>query len=122
MNVAEARQLLAVQARASPSEVKSAYRRMAKLWHPDRFASDSAVYSKAIRQTQRINAAYGLLERDARSRELQQSDAQAPSAPAWKRSKWWPFRPLISAEDLIFLSVLAVLVGLVSWPISLLLD
>ncbi len=119
MNAAEARQELAVQATASPSEVKSAYRRMAKLWHPDRFASDSAVYSEAVRQTQRINAAYGLLERDARSQELQQSDAQAP---AWKSSRWWPFRPLMSAEDVIFFSVMLVVVAAISWPISLLLD
>ena len=121
MNAAEARQLLAVQATASPSEVKSAYRRMAKRWHPDRFASDSALYSEAICRTQRINAAYGLLERDDRSQELQQSDAQAPSAPAWKSSKWWPFRPLMSAEDVIFFSVMLAVVVVISWAISLLL-
>ena len=119
MNAADARQLLAVQAKASPSEVKSAYRRVIKLWHPDRFPSDSASYSEAIRRTQRINAAYRLLEPDDRSQELQQSDAQAP---AWKSSRWWPFRPLMSAEDVIFFSVMLTVVVVISWAISLLLD
>ena len=116
MNAAEARQLLAVQATASPSEVKSAYRRMLKLWHPDRFASDSAVYSGAIRRTQRINAAYRLLERDDRSQELQQTDAQGP----WKRSKWWPFQPLSVEDDLMFLLVVAVVLVGLFWSISVL--
>lgn len=116
MNPGEARQLLAVQDTASPPEVKSAYRRMLKLWHPDRFPSDSDSYPEAVRQTQRLNAAYRLLERDVRGQELQQSDTQSP---AWKRSKWWPFRPLMSAEDVVFFVILAAVVGLISWPISM---
>ena len=122
MNAADARQLLAVQAKASPSEVKLAYRRMIKLWHPDGFPSDSASYSEAISRTQSINAAYRLLERDDGSQELQQSDGQAPSAPAWKSSKWWPFRPLMAAEDVIFFSVMLAVVVVLSWAISLFLD
>ena len=88
--------------------MKSAYRRVIKLWHPDRFPSDSASYSEAIRRTQRINAAYRLLEWDDSSQELQQSDAQAPSVPVWNR-------PVDSVHEviLIVLSVSVVVVGLV---------
>ncbi|MCH7564454.1 MAG: J domain-containing protein [Gemmatimonadetes bacterium] len=113
------RLMLAVHANASPSEVKSAYRRMIKLWHPDRFPSDSSSYSEAIYRTQRINAAYRLLAQDDRSQELHQGDAPAP---AWKSSRWWPFRALMSTEDVIFFWVMLVVVVLISWPISLLLN
>ncbi len=119
MNAADARQLLAVQADSSPSEVKSAYRRVIKLWHPDRFPPDSPSYSEAIDRTQRINAAYRSLAQDCRSHELHQGDAPAP---AWKSSRWWPFRPLMSAADVVFFSVMLVVVVLISWPITLLLN
>ena len=116
MDAPDARLLLAVHATASPSEVKAAYRQMLKLWHPDRFASDSAVYSEAIRRTQHINAAYRTLERRARGQELQQNSAHAPPTRAWKRPplrtiiwEWWPI--LISVVMVGLASVISELLG-----------
>ncbi len=82
MNETEARQLLDLEATASPSQVKAAYRRMLKRWHPDLFSSDPASYPEAIRQTQRINDAYKLLVWDA-SRQSRQQDRM--EAVAWDR-------------------------------------
>ena len=52
-----ARRVLGLGERASLEEIKSAYRRMCKKWHPDAL-SDGPTRSKKI---QEINAAYRLL-------------------------------------------------------------
>lgn len=65
MNEDEARQLLAVEANASRSELRAAYRAIVKLRHPDRFAADPASPPEAIRHTQRINQAYQPPEHNA---------------------------------------------------------
>ncbi len=61
MNEAEARQLLAVRKTASRQELKTAYRRTQKTWHPDLFQPNSPSQLEAISKTQRINEAYRLL-------------------------------------------------------------
>lgn len=43
---------------ASLSEVKQAYRDLARVWHPDRFASDARLQDKASEQLKAINHAY----------------------------------------------------------------
>lgn len=52
-----ARRVLGLGERASLEEIKSAYRRMCKKWHPDTLGDDPAS-SKKIKE---INAAYRLL-------------------------------------------------------------
>lgn len=56
---------------------------MVKLWHPDRFASDSTAYPDAVRQTQRINAAYRLLAGDAGRQEAREDLAEAFPSVDW---------------------------------------
>ena len=106
MNEVEARQLLAVEATASPSQLRSAYRGMLKLWHPDRFASDSASYPEAIRQTQLINAAYRLLVGDAGRQEVQR-DLAAPGPVVGLNGK--PIRTLDNWR-LVFVVAVSVIV------------
>jgi curved DNA-binding protein CbpA len=47
---------------ASPLEVKEAYRMLAKVWHPDRFANDVKMQLKAQERMGRINEAYDRLK------------------------------------------------------------
>ncbi len=105
-------ELLSVEATASSSQLKSAYRRMLKRWHPDLFPSDSASYSEAIRQTQRINDAYRLLDGNGGRQMLQWDLAQTNSVTVWNggwdRSRYWR-----SKANVILVSV-AIYVGL-SW-------
>ena len=63
---------------ASLEEVKSAHRRLVKMWHPDCFPHDPLLQSQGLRRVQEINAAYDLLK------------AAAPAlAPARShRGKW----------------------------------
>ncbi len=46
---------------ATPSEIKDAYRVMAKVWHPDRFQGDERLRLKAEEKLKEINSAYQLL-------------------------------------------------------------
>ena len=112
MNEVEARQILSVEATASSSQLKSAYRRMLKRWHPDLFASDSASYPEAIRQTQRINDAYRLLGGNRGSRMVRWDLAQANSTAEWhgdwSRSRYWRSKITVIAVSA------AIYVGL-SW-------
>ena len=46
---------------ASTAEIKTAYRDLAKVWHPDRFSNDSSLQEKAQKRLQSINEAYEAL-------------------------------------------------------------
>jgi DnaJ domain len=46
---------------ATPTEIKDAYRVLAKVWHPDRFQGDEDLRRKAEEKLKEINSAYQLL-------------------------------------------------------------
>ncbi|HLM54636.1 MAG TPA: DnaJ domain-containing protein [Pyrinomonadaceae bacterium] len=54
-------ELLGVAPGTSGNELKEAYRDMAKVWHPDRFAHDPRLRQKAQERLKEINEAYGRL-------------------------------------------------------------
>jgi len=74
------------------SEVKQAYRELAKIWHPDLYPYDEALRARCEKTMQRINEAYEVLRREA-PKSGPSSAAQAPSpasrppstekVPAW---------------------------------------
>ena len=49
---------LGVKPGASEEEVTQAYRDLAKVWHPDRFADNSRLQKKAEEKLKEVNAAY----------------------------------------------------------------
>lgn len=51
-------ELLGVRRGASAQELKEAYRDLAKVWHPDRFAHDPRLQQKAQEKLKEINEAY----------------------------------------------------------------
>ena len=53
--------VLGLEPTASAQEIKAAYRDLAKVWHPDRFAHDPRLQQKAQEQLKEINEAYGRL-------------------------------------------------------------
>jgi predicted Zn-dependent protease with MMP-like domain len=54
--------VLGVARDATPDELRHAYHRLAKLWHPDRFmAAPPALRERAERRTRALNAAYAVL-------------------------------------------------------------
>ncbi|MBW1982462.1 MAG: J domain-containing protein [Deltaproteobacteria bacterium] len=56
-DIDRARRLLGLEERASIREIKAAYRRLCKEWHPDRQRSQRA----SVAKMQDLNAAYRLL-------------------------------------------------------------
>lgn len=55
--------ILGVSERAGWSEIKTAYRRLAMLWHPDKYQTTTiALREEAEEKMKRINAAYVVLE------------------------------------------------------------
>lgn len=58
----EALDVLALRPRATPTEIKEAYRDLVKVWHPDRFGSDPRLRQKAEDKLKQLNDAYGVLQ------------------------------------------------------------
>lgn len=52
---------LGLDAHASPSEIRRAYKALVKRWHPDRFATDPSGQAEAAVRMREINAAYRVL-------------------------------------------------------------
>jgi len=95
------RELLGVAPGASAQELKEAYRDLAKVWHPDRFAHDPRLQQKAQEKLKEINEAYErLASGKAASRTRPHAAPDKPSAPAAKAAR--RKRPL-----LVFLTVLS---------------
>ena len=58
LNIRSCYGILEVADSASKTEIKEAYREMVKVWHPDRFANDAKLQSKAEQKMKVINEAY----------------------------------------------------------------
>lgn len=54
-------EVLGVSQNATDEEIKAAYRKLVKKYHPDRFASDPAKQAAASEKLKQVNAAYDML-------------------------------------------------------------
>lgn len=55
-------QILEIEPGASQDDIKQAYKDLAKVWHPDRFADTPRLQQKAEEKLKRINTAYEFLK------------------------------------------------------------
>jgi hypothetical protein len=81
-------ELLGLKAGASAQEIKAAYRDLAKVWHPDRFAHDPRLQEKAQNKLKEINEAYEALttanfnrSTSARRAQYESNTEHAPPPP-----------------------------------------
>lgn len=118
MKLDDARDVLGVEAGASEAQLRSAYVGMLKRWHPDRIPAGSDAYDQAIRQTQRINAAYRVLGEEVRRSESPEGPTGV-SGTTWAGEpirtvdfRWWPLRAVTSDKTSI---AVGVLVFLLAW-------
>lgn len=81
---AQAYRLLGLSPGASPDDVKTAYRDLAQVWHPDRFPDNARLREKAEANLRRINEAYMVLRdyRPAAAVAAALATAPAPRPPA----------------------------------------
>lgn len=97
MKLDDSYRLLDLDPRASDEAVKSAYRDLTKVWHPDRFAHDPGLRRKAEEKLKAINDAYDAI------REARENGWGQPAAAPSSRELMWRYR---------FWSVTFALVGL----------
>lgn len=71
----EALRLLELAPGYSQAELKEAYRDMLKVWHPDRFPSDSPLHARALERTKRINTAFSFLGKLEESERIKSTEA-----------------------------------------------
>jgi curved DNA-binding protein CbpA len=76
MTKRDPRDVLGVAAGATPTQIKAAWRRLARTNHPDLTGDDPAASRAATRRMAEINDAYAALTRDSRKRD---ADDRAPS-------------------------------------------
>lgn len=86
MTLEEARELLGLGLKATKKEIRAAYRRAARLWHPDR-APDGAEAEYRTRM-QQINAAYQKVIKFIEDYQYHLAKAEAPD----DYQKWWHHR------------------------------
>lgn len=98
-------ELLGLKPGASAQEIKAAYRDLAKVWHPDRFAHDPRLQQKAQNKLKEINEAYEALttasfNRSTRARpapDESNTEHASPPRPQQTSGKYlWPAMILIA--------------------------
>ncbi len=79
--------ILEISPGATDAEIRSSWRELNKVWHPDRFGDDEALRKKAEEKLKRINQAYEVLRKNgSRDRFGSQRAQSRPShsGPEWK--------------------------------------
>ena len=86
MTLEEARELLNLGLKATKKEVKAAYRRAARRWHPDRAPAGAEATHRA--RMQQINAAYQLIVQFIEDYRYDLVESAGPE----DLQKWWADR------------------------------
>lgn len=88
-------EILELQPGATPDQVKTAYRDLAKVWHPDRFRSDSPrLKSKAAEKLAEINEAYEKIRAyQARQKARKQTDTSNGTGSGTAHTGYRPYTP-----------------------------
>jgi DnaJ-class molecular chaperone len=83
--------ILGISANASEADIRSAFRRLAKEYHPDRYAGDSQAFRE-------IQEAYSVLANSRRRREYEQRIFKVPAKTSLRRTRYHEPEPLIPEE------------------------
>lgn len=95
MNRSECYRILGLQPGASNDELKAAYRRLAKTWHPDKFTGRKREQQRATERMKEINIAYETLQ--SGNSQTESSDEPRTQSPPRYRSA--PRRPTATAPQ-----------------------
>jgi hypothetical protein len=109
-------ELLGMKPGASVGEIKAAYRDLAKVWHPDRFAHDPRLQEKAQDKLKEINEAYEALisGKYTRTNARASRPSTEPAAPHTQQPRSQPGAGKLLWPLMILLACAAVIVFVVS--------
>ena len=79
--ISRCRKIIGVGPEASLEDVKTAYEELAEAWHPDRFAGNERLKSKAQETLKEINAAYEFLIANSFQKDVPVATPQPASPP-----------------------------------------
>ena len=100
--VARAYAVIGLRPGASAQELKEQYKRLAKTWHPDRWANDPASEAEAAQRMRMINDAYATLQQahsaKSTTRTATAPAAAAPAAASHADARPSDYRPLTDDE------------------------
>ncbi|MBF0521100.1 MAG: DnaJ domain-containing protein [Nitrospirae bacterium] len=86
-NIDKSLEVLGLNSKASPEEIKEAYKDLVKVWHPDRFAHDPKLQKKAGDKLSEINEAYrNLKDYDIKNEIVSEQDSDKVRAEDTKTS------------------------------------
>ena len=88
-------ELLEIEEGASLSELKTAYRELAKVWHPDRFKHDPKLAEKAGKKLAEINTAHERLKKHLGNPKKTKTGSGQPEQPNQDHR---PFTPRKDSE------------------------
>jgi DnaJ-class molecular chaperone len=83
MTLQEARELLGLALKATKKEIRAAYRRAARRWHPDQ--APAGAESEYRARMQQVNAAYQIIIKFIEDYQYHLDEAEAPE----DYQKWW---------------------------------
>jgi len=81
MRLEECYRMLDLTSRASPDEVRRAWRELTRVWHPDRFGHDELLRRRAEEKLKAINEAYAAIRKSGSS-EWAESSSEGPGEPS----------------------------------------
>jgi len=102
MNVGDCLRVLGVTPNASPDQIRQAYQDLVRVWHPDRFQSESRLQQIAQERLREINEAYSGLKNYSPAPDREQArratdraasvteDAPGSQGPTWTSPPGWP--------------------------------
>ncbi len=96
LDTTQAYRVLGLVPGATMDEVKTAYRDLAQVWHPDRFPDNTRLREKAQVNLQRINEAYALL-RDRPPAPATEANHRGPAPHAPQQMKYSLFTGSMNA-------------------------
>jgi len=96
MDLGECQRILGVAPNASAQQIRQAYQDLVRVWHPDRFHSDSRLQQIAQERLREINDAYTCLKNyspPVPNQETATSPPRASNDQPQKRKTWTPPAP-----------------------------
>src|SRR5687767_9290874 len=74
--------VLEVKPSATPDEIRSAYRALAKKWHPDRFQGDAHLRARGEARVREVNEAYRIAKGAPRRAAIPRPPSSPPRPPS----------------------------------------